>query len=129
MSSDDSYTRDELRNAEGLPERGDLCHQCGVNVPQFADMDDELYQRLVHLIDRQRGLMAMRELATKLECPDTFAKIWVTHRGKAKPTYPEPWLCRANLGDCKRLNGGHLHPFTSFAWPFGRTTNACMDGR
>ena len=88
MSSDESYSREELRNADGLPERGELCHQCGVRVPQFDDMDDVLRQRLVHLIDRQRGIMAMRELTSKLECPQTYAKIWVTHRGKAKSTYP-----------------------------------------
>ena len=90
FADSDSYTRNELREATGLPERGELCHQCGVRVPQFAEMDEALYQRLVNLIDSQRGLMAMKELMSALECPNTYAKIWISHRGKAKPTYPGP---------------------------------------
>lgn len=59
MTSNDSYTRDELQKARGLPERGELCHQCGVRVPQFAELGEALYQRLVHLIDRQLRILVI----------------------------------------------------------------------
>jgi len=90
MSNKDSYSREDLRTASGLPDRGELCHQCGARIPQFDELDGELYQRVVKLIDHQQKALATQELVSALGCPVTFAKIWVTHRGKAKPKYPGP---------------------------------------
>ena len=90
MNGNGSYSREQLRSASGLPDRGDLCHQCGVRVPRFRELDDELYPRVVKLIDHHQMTLATKELVSALGCPMTFAKIWVTHRGRAKPTYPGP---------------------------------------
>ena len=69
MDSDDEYTRDELAQAKGLPEKGRVCHQCGVKVPSFKDMDDELHERVISLINQQRKPSAMVELEASLGCP------------------------------------------------------------
>src|SRR5262245_56559868 len=90
MKGTDTYSREELRSVTGLPDKGELCHQCGVRIPQFDEMDAALYQRLVHLIDHQQPVLATQELIAALKCPHSFAKIWVAHRGRAQPTYPGP---------------------------------------
>ncbi len=90
MKDSHAYSPEELLNASGLPEKGELCHHCGVRVPQFEQMDEALHYRIVHLIDRQQQALATKELIAAVKCPLTFAKIWVTHRGRAKPVFPGP---------------------------------------
>ncbi|MFK7889035.1 MAG: hypothetical protein AB8G16_19425 [Gammaproteobacteria bacterium] len=90
MTQERSYSRDELRTSTGLPKRGDLCHQCGSRVPQFEEVDEALYSRVISLINQQQNTLAGKELIAALGCPHAFAKIWVAHRGKAKPISPGP---------------------------------------
>lgn len=69
MSSQDRCSREELRDASGLPDRGELCHQSGTRVPQIDELDSELYQTVVKLIDHQQRALATQELMSVLGCP------------------------------------------------------------
>jgi len=117
---DNDYTREELAGTTGLPDRGRECHKCGVKVPSFAEMDDELWERVIGLINNQRNPSAMLELEAKLGCSRTFAKIWVTHRGKPNPLYPGP-PCPHCGGRLRRQSNVH----TVFSLGIMKILNDC----
>ena len=89
----DAYSRDELIAAgDRLPERGPLCHECGMRIPRFAELGEAEERRVRQLIRQQRPLMAMAELRSATGCPVSWAKLWVQHDGRAKPAR-EPAPC------------------------------------
>ena len=91
--SNDSYTRSEVLAAGGeLPERGPLCHECDVRIPQFAELGEAAERRIRRLIREQRPVMAISELRSATGCSISWAKLWVQHEGRAKP-HREPAPC------------------------------------
>jgi hypothetical protein len=80
-----AYSKDELicLTVDALPARGEKCPKCGAIIPQFVDVTEEHETRLRQLIRDNRPMMAMRELRSLTLCPVSWAKIWVSHSGKA----------------------------------------------
>src|SRR5262245_30828095 len=87
----DSYSRAEvLARGQTLPARGQLCHHCGVRIPEFADLKGPGRRRVLELIRQQRWIMAIRELQTITGCSLRWAKLWVHHAGRPQALHPGP---------------------------------------
>jgi hypothetical protein len=83
--ADEPYSRKELRRVkEGMPERGQVCAECGVRVPQFAELTEESRVELLNLIEQGHPARAHLRLIELTGCPTGWAKIWVLHAGQAK---------------------------------------------
>jgi hypothetical protein len=83
---EETYSRSEVLAAGNkLPERGPLCHECGMRIPQFAELGEADEQRIRQLIRERRPIMAMSELRAATGCSISWAKLWVQHDGRAKP--------------------------------------------
>jgi hypothetical protein len=81
----EAYTLDEIRRLaeDAVPTRGPVCPKCGLCIPQFADLTEKGEARLRRLIVENRKIMATQELRALTRCPLTWAKIWVSHSGRA----------------------------------------------
>ena len=88
-----SYSRSEVLAAgDKLPERGPLCHECGARIPVFEELSEADERRVRQCIRETRHLMAMEELRAATGCSLEWAKLWVQHDGRPKPT-KEPTPC------------------------------------
>ena len=92
---DAPYTREEMgRAGSSLPERGELCHACGLRIPRFADLTDAQLARIHSLIPDSK-IMAVRELIEATGCQLPWANLWVVHAGRpgcaTEPPAPCPY--------------------------------------
>ncbi|HKP70633.1 MAG TPA: hypothetical protein VJV05_15205, partial [Pyrinomonadaceae bacterium] len=89
---DDPYTQAELKQIreDSKPTRGLYCKKCGHYIPQFGDLSDAQLARVQTLLREGRAMMAIIELSTMADCPFTWAKLWVTHRGRPEYVYGTP---------------------------------------
>ena len=96
----ESYSRaDVLALGQAFPTRGQLCHHCGLRIPEFADLKGADRRRVLALIRDDRTIMAIRELQTITGCSLRWAKLWVNHAGHPRalrPGLPCPF-CRRPL--------------------------------
>lgn len=87
----DSYSRAEvLALGEAFPTRGQLCHHCGLRIPEFAELAGAERRRVLALIRDERRIMAIRELQTITGCSLRWAKLWVHHAGRPLALRPGP---------------------------------------
>ena len=87
----DSYSRPEvLALGDAFPTRGQLCHHCGLHIPEFAELNNAGRRRVLELIRDQRRIMAIRELQTITGCSLRWAKLWVHHAGRPLALHPGP---------------------------------------
>lgn len=85
------YSPAQLRAARAsLPQRGLLCHVCGLRVPQFVALKSPLRRRIIWLINQRRPLMAAAELRAAISCPERWARLWVLHKGRPGRRRPGP---------------------------------------
>lgn len=79
---EEAYTRtevEEFATGDEWPERGPLCHKCGMRIPQFAELGEADEQR-IHQFAREQGPgRAIPELQSATGCSVTWAKIWAVH--------------------------------------------------
>lgn len=86
-----NYSRAEVvALGNRFPRRGPLCHQCGLRIPEFAELTTTDRRRIVGLIRGQRAIMAVRELQTITGCSLRWAKVWVQHAGRPNALRPGP---------------------------------------
>ena len=82
-----SYSRSEVLAARHkLPERGPVCHECGARIPVFEELSQADEQRVRDCIRENRHLSAMQELRAATGCSLGWAKLWVQHNGRPKPS-------------------------------------------
>lgn len=87
----DGYSRAEmLALGDAYPDRGELCHQCGLRIPSFAELSSASQRRIRKLIGEDRPLMALQELRALTGCSLRWAKLWVRHAGRARALRPGP---------------------------------------
>jgi len=86
----EKYSREELNNIGDteFPAKGIFCKACSTWIPQFEELDEKTESRVKKLIFKQRSLMAMEELKSKIGGNNRWAKIWVIHKGKPTAEYP-----------------------------------------
>ena len=89
------YDREELqRDPQFPPLRGLYCPHCGMRIPQFADVPEKDWSRVVDLLNQGRDLMAIQELRAATGAPLAFAHLWVAHRGRpVRPEGEDPTPC------------------------------------
>jgi hypothetical protein len=86
-----SYSRSEvLALGKALPTRGELCHQCGLRLPAFAELNNRSQRRIRALIREDRPIMAVQELRALTGCSLRWAKLWVQHAGRPRALRPGP---------------------------------------
>jgi hypothetical protein len=91
LRSADSYSRAEvLVLGDADPTRGQLCHHCGLRIPEFADLRGAGRRRVLELIRDERRIMAIRELQTITGCSLRWGKLWVHHAGRPLALRPGP---------------------------------------
>jgi hypothetical protein len=87
----DAYSRSEvLALGNEFPRRGQLCHHCGLRIPDFADLRGEGRRRVLGLIRDDRRIMAIAELCALTGCSLRWAKLWVHHAGRPQARHPGP---------------------------------------
>jgi hypothetical protein len=87
----DSYSRAEvLVLGKAFPTRGQLCHQCGLRIPTFAELNNASQRRIRALIREDRPIMAVQELRAFTGCSLRWAKLWVEHAGRPRALRPGP---------------------------------------
>lgn len=87
----DSYARAEvLALGDAFPTRGQLCHHCGLRIPEFADLTSAGRRRVLELIRNERRIMAIRELQVITGCSLRWAKLWVHYAGRPLALRPGP---------------------------------------
>ncbi len=85
-----SYTREELEKfGEGFPDKGLFCEKCKTFIPQFAELSEQDEYR-VKRISHSHPSLAIQELKYFTGCSESFAKIWVSHKGKPEVIYNYP---------------------------------------
>jgi hypothetical protein len=86
-----SFSRSEvLALGNAFPTRGQLCHHCGLRIPEFAELNDAGRSRVLYLIRNNRRIMAIRELQSITGCSLLWAKLWVHHAGRPEALHPGP---------------------------------------
>ena len=95
---DAPYTRAEVLAAgDQLPDRGPLCHHCGLRIPQFADLASSDERRVRAAIHNGSPTVAAAELKAATGCSWRWAQLWVLHKGRPLPapaTSPCPFCSR-----------------------------------
>jgi len=87
----ESYSRSEvLTLGNAFPTRGQLCHHCGLRIPEFDELRGEGRRRVLELIRDGRMIMAIRELQTITGCSLRWAKLWAHHAGRRQARHPGP---------------------------------------
>ena len=87
----DSYAHAEvLALGKAFPTHGQLCHQCGLRIPEFADLSGADRRRVLALIRDKRPIMAIGELQTITGCSLRWARLWVNHAGRPRALRPGP---------------------------------------
>jgi hypothetical protein len=94
LTDGDSYTREELQAVGAQPpQRGPFCPHCSQRIPQFADLSEADERRVRSLIGHFRTEAAVLELMGFTGCPESWARLWVEHRGRPIPTPGETPPC------------------------------------
>jgi hypothetical protein len=118
LRSADSYSRAELLVlGDADPTRGQLCHHCGLRIPEFADLKGTGRRRVLELIRNERRIMAIQELQMVTGCSLRRAKLWVHHAGRPLALRPGPPCPSAA---CR--SGPRGRSFASIAAPTGTAT-------
>ena len=87
----DGYSRSEVTNlGASFPTRGRLCHQCGLRIPEFAELSKASQRRISALAAADRPMMAIQELRALTGC----SLLWRSYgsstravRGRSAPVH------------------------------------------